>query len=372
MVGGVSEWTLYVADRTGVRVAQIDLYTRLELIARYNAVSTWTLELPATGNPAVDALTALDHPRIVVRVDNTTFRSGPVTRIERNATADRDELVVTGVDDLVWLTRRLAHPQPGAAAPPYNTTAYDVRTGAASTVLAQYVDVNAGPGATPARRVEGLTVPPPAPAGPVVTLSARYDNLGDFVIAAAEAAGLGVRIVDLALDVYVPAVRDALFAVEVGTLEGSTSVFDAPTANYVYVAGQGEGTARTIVETADATSVADWGRVEAFGDRRDTNDAGELARAGREVLARGVTPATITFVPVDTAAQSFPAGWTVGDIVTVRVGDLITTDIVREVAVNLEGDKPVDVVPRMGAAGGLALFRAAAQVDRRVRQLERV
>lgn len=364
-------WTLFVADQVGNRQAQVDVYHHAQVIARHNAISTWSLDLP-TDTEAADALLSLQHPRIVVRVDNVTLRSGPVTRFERDVSADGDDLIVNGVDDVVWLDRRVAHPQPVTAAPPYSTNDYDVRTGQASQILAQYIDANAGPGAVAARRVPGLTVPVPAPAGGAVTWQARYENLLDFIIAKADTVGLGVRVVDLAVDVYVPAVRQAVFSDELGTLAETVSTFEAATANFVYVAGQGLGKLRTIVEVTDAQSVGDWGRVEQFQDRRDTNDATMMAGAGAETIKRGVTPRTITFQPLDSPVQTFPRDWSVGDIVQVRVGDVIRADIVREVTVDLEGGAPVKVAAKIGAADDLALFEASIDAHRRIRQLERV
>jgi hypothetical protein len=367
----MSTWTLYVADQVGNRQAQIDVYHHFKLIARHNAVSTWELELP-TDCDAADALLNIQHPRVVLRIDNATLRSGPMTHIERNITNDGDDLSLTGVDDTVWLQRRVAHPQPATAAPPYGANDYDVRTGQASQILAQYIDANAGPSAVAARRVPGLAVPVPAPAGGAVTWQARYENLLDFVMSKADALGLGVRVVDLSVDVFTPQVRSAVFSIDLGTLAETSSVFDAATGNFVYVAGQGVGKARTIVEVANAQSVADWGRVEQFQDRRDTNDNAQLTSAGTETLARAVTPPMVTFEPVDSNVQQFPRDWSVGDIVQVRVGDTLRSDIVREVAVTLDEGAVVKIAATIGATDDLALFQASIDNGRRIRQLERV
>jgi hypothetical protein len=367
----MTTWTLYVADQVGQRQAQIDVYHHFKVIARYNAISTWELELP-TDCDASDALLNLQHPRIVVRIDDRTLRSGPMTHLERNITNEGDDLSLTGVDDMVWLSRRIAHPQPATAAPPYAVNDYDVRTGQASQILAQYIDANAGPSAVPARRVPGLVVPVPAPVGGVVTWQARYENLSEFIIGKADALGLGVRVVDLSVDIFTPVVRSAVFSLELGTLAETSSTFDAATGNFVYVAGQGLGKLRTIVEVTNAQSVLDWGRVEQFQDRRDTNDNAQLVSAGNETLARAVTPPMVSFEPVDSPVQQVPRDWSVGDIVQVRVGDQIRADIVREAAIDLVEGAPVKIAATIGAADDFALFRASIDQGRRIRQLERV
>lgn len=367
----MTTWTLYVSDQVGNRQAQIDSYYHFRLIARYNAVSSWELELP-TDCEAADVLLNLQHPRVVLRIDDRTLRSGPMTHLERNITNQGDDLTVTGADDTVWLQRRVAHPQPATAAPPYGTNDYDIRTGNAAQLLAQYVDANAGPSAVSARRVPGLVVPVPAPAGGTVTWQARYENLLDFIMSKADSLGLGVRVVDLSLEVFQPAVRSAVFSLDLGTLAETSSTFDAATGNFVYVAGQGVGKARTIVEVTNAQSVADWGRVEQFQDRRDTNDTAQLTGAGQETLAKAVTPLQVSFEPIDSPVQQFPRDWSVGDIVQVRVGDQVRSDIVREVAVTLDQGAPVKIVASLGVADDLAVFKASIDNSRRLRQLERV
>lgn len=367
----MTEWTLYVTDQIGNRQAQIDTYHSFKVIARHNAVATWELELPMLTNEAAEALLTIEHPRIVLRADNLSFRSGPMTAYERVRDVNDDVLTVNGVDDTVWLTRRLAHPTPLAAAPPY-TSAYDDRSGPTSQVIAAYVDVNAGPSATPARRVPGLVVPAMGAFGGTVVVQARYEKLSDFIMSIANTKGLGVRIVDLALDVFAPVEVGAVFSTELGTLAETVTSFEAPSVNYVYVAGGGEAQARTIHEVVDGQSTLDWGRIEAFQDRRDTSDDAALDFAGQETLTAGIKPREVSFTPLDTDGQQFPHDWTVGDLVSVRVGDSTLVDVVREVTVELSGGDPVKVSARIGAASDLALFRSAIEADRRIRQLERI
>lgn len=201
----MTDFTLLAADDTQI-LGVIDPYERAEIVARYNEVSTFEIELPAETAAARMLLDAA-RPRVVIRAGPTVFRSGPVIRMERTADLADDTLVVSGVDDTVWLRRRVAHPQPSKASPPYDGTAYDTRTGAASTVIAGVIDANAGPGAIAARRVPGLVVPTPAALGPTGTWTFRYENLFDVVKSIAEGAGLGFVVRDLVLDVYAPGSR---------------------------------------------------------------------------------------------------------------------------------------------------------------------
>jgi hypothetical protein len=324
----------------------IEGYERATIAARFNAVSSWEIVLPTSGKGAQLLLNAA-RPRVVVRVRGGVFRSGPVTRVERTADLDGDFVTLTGADDLVWLQRRLAHPTPALPAPPYNTQAYDAQIGAASTVIAGYVNRNLGPAAVPARQLAGFTVPPPPAFGGTISVQARYDNLLDFVARIANAAGVGIAAPDLTFQVFQPS-GEAVFSVELGTLAGWTTTLEAPDANYVYVAGQGEAQARTIREYQDGQSYLDWGRVETFQDRRDTNDPAQLDQAGAEALVAGVKAPTVDMQALDTPAQEFLTDWNLGDIATAYVGGQQIRQIVAEVDIELEGNAPARITPVLG------------------------
>ena len=364
-------WELYVTDRTGVRQAQVDPYESAEIVGRVNDVSTWQVTLP-TATEAGRLFIIDTFARLEVVLDAEVWRSGPVTHLERTVDVDGDMLQVSGSDDTIWLQRRNAHPQPASAAPPYSTSAYDVHTGPMSQVLAQLVNVNAGPGAVPGRRVPGLTVPTPAPAGPVITVSARWQNLLTLMQDTARPDGLIFDIEELAFHAYEPADPGVVFSAGLETLAGWKMVAEAAKANFVVVAGQGEEAARLIRESADTDSSAIWGLAETFQDRRDTADIAELDKAAVETLASSVTPITVVFTPLETDGQTFGRDWSLGDLVTVNAGGLTVHDQVREVHVTLD-DQGATVIPSVGApAGDLQLFRSLAGLDRRVRQLERI
>lgn len=364
-------WELYVADRTGTRQAQIDTYESAEIVARINDVSSWELVLP-TDTSAGQIFLADSFARVEVVLDGALWRSGPVTHIKRDVGIDGDMLSITGSDDVIWLARRLAHPQPGTAAPPYATTAYDVHVGNVAAVLAELVRVNAGPSAVTARQVPGLAVPVPAPAGPTITVNARWQNLLTLMQDTARPHRLMFDIVDLSFRVYAPADRGVVFSAGLETLASWSSTTDAAVANKAVVAGGGTDTSRIIRETTDATSTGQWGLAETFVDQRQTTDTVQLDKAGAEAVARGVKPTIVTFVPIDTEAQRFGRDWMLGDTVTVMVGGLTVLDQVREVHVTLDSNDAT-VVPSVGApSGDLTLFRSLAGLDRRVRQLERI
>jgi len=367
----MNQWDLYVTNRVGSRVAVIDPYETAEVNARVNDITTWQVILPSDTEAGQLFLTD-SFARLEVSLDNAAWRSGPVTNIEREVSLDGDMVTVTGVDDTVWLARRLAHPQPGTAAPPYSTTAYDVHTGNVAQVLAELVRVNAGPSATATRQVPGLTVPVPAAAGPAVSVSARWQNLLQLCQDTARPAKILFDVVDLEFRAYAPPARGVIFSTGLETLAGWKMTATAATANKAVVAGAGVGAARLIREASNSGSIATWGLAETFQDRRDTSDTAELDKAAAEALAAGVIPTTVVFVPLDTEGQQFGRDWALGDTVTVRAGNLTVLDQIREVHVELD-ETGATVIPSVGTpSGDLALFRSLAGLERRVRQLERV
>jgi hypothetical protein len=364
-------WELFVTDRDGTRVAQVDPYESAEVFGRVNDVSTWQVVLPSD-TPAGQIFLTDSFARLEVALDHAVWRSGPVTSLSREVDIDGDTLTVVGADDVVHLARRNAHPQPLSALPPYSTEAYDDHVGPMSTVLTELVNVNAGPGAVEHRRVPGLTVPTPTPVGPSTTIRARWNNLLTLLRDTARPEGLIFDIVDLEWSVHYPANRGATFSAGLETLAGWKMTTEAATANVVVVAGTGEGTARVIRERKNFKSREQWGVAESFVDRRDTAELDELDKAGDESLASGQKPTTVVFTPLDTDGQQFGRDWSLGDIVTVKAGGLTVIDQIREVHVELDA-AGVTVTPSVGApTGDLALFRSLAGLERRVRQLERI
>lgn len=348
------QYVLYVRDSTLSRVAQIDDWQQLEMTLRFNGAGSWTLDLP----PGTGAATLLraDGAGIIVTRNNEVLFSGPRRGRNRTHRAADNTLAVSGVDDLIWLARRLAYPV--TAGPPYSGAEYDVRTGAAETIIRQYVNLNAGPGASVARRVPGLTLAADGGLGSAVTGRARFDNLLELIASLALQGGdLGFRVIQsgsgLLFSVYAP--RDmtasAVFSLELGNLQGFEYDEQAAGANYVICGGDGEGTARTFAESGDATSTTHWGRIETFLDYSKTTNVGELAIAIAEELGKQAERFTASADPIDTAGMAYMTHWQLGDRVTLIVDDIEVQAMVREVKVSLTPNGGEVVTPVLGSPG---------------------
>lgn len=365
--------TVYARTAALGRLGEVDDFRTLDTVLRFNGVSSFALDV-AGGTR--DAALMAAASGIVVVSDGRTLLSGPITT--RAAKVDGDESLLTfaGTDDTVWLDRRLALPVP--TGPPFTAAAYDVRTGPAESVIRAYVDANAGPTAPAARRVPGLSLPATQGRGATVRGTARFDNLLALAQTLALVGGTGFRIVQsgagIALEQYVPADRTATaqFSLGLGNLRGYDYEATDPTATYAYVAGQGEGTARTIVEGAAASSPY---RAEVFVDQRDTNDLTALEQSRTEALIEGAAATALSLSPIDTPSLTFGRDYNLGDRVAVLVEGVTVRDVVREVRLTLTADGET-LTPVVGTANASnpdvpALFDQLAEQASRLSLLER-
>ena len=373
-------WLLEVRDGNLARVCEVDDYSRLELITRWNAVGSWSLTLP-TDTLAADLLV---RPRagIVVERDSVPVFSGLVRSHDRARVGELRTLTVSGPDDMGLLAGRICSPEPGTSSPPYSTSVYDTFSGQASSAIAHYIDGNAGPGAIPARRYPNLVLAPDPAIGGTISTRARFGNLLAKVrqIALASSPPLTVSAVQVGTEIVVSiaAERDVrasvVFSIGGGTLGDYEYGEAAGEANYLYGAGQGAGTARTIVEEHDATSVAQWGRIEAFYDSRDSADAAELLKAVEAQLAETADDRRLELEVIDTGGLSWPDDYALGYRVGVILDGITLAETVRELAITLEGDTET-VVPSVGSAlftdpNESRLFALARRLRRRIDQLE--
>lgn len=377
-----STWTLYSRDPAGARAAQLDDIAKATLTPRFNDVGEWTIDVPLNvarraGLTQRAALPGLSTPRwgIEFEVDGKVVLSGPSRVRRRSRSGNVDLIHLEGVSDDWFYDGRLCHPQPATASPPYSTSAYRVVTGPASTVMIDLVNVNAGPGALGPRQIPGLALAADPAAGAVITGRTRWHNLLIILRYIGLISGVGFRTRGLTFEVYQPADRSASvkFSPELGTLADFDYREEDPEANYVYVGGGGEGTARVVVERQDAASIVEYGRREVFRDRRDTTDSTELLQAGLEELVDKGARSGMSLSPIQTQGLRWPRDYDLGDIVTVVVDGVPIVDRVQELRLEIDG-KGLDVAPVVGVPELLrsraAFTELQRRLDRRLTNLE--
>jgi hypothetical protein len=385
-VPDLTGWTLYARDATLTRQAQIDDYQFCDFVPRFNDVGTGVLDMDSRVKGA--SILQQDGAGVVITRDQTVVFSGPVVFRERDfgGDPDRNRLKLKFVDDTVHLLRRLAHPQPTTSAPPYNSQGYDVRTGTCSTILRQYVDFNLGPSALGARQVQGLTLATDPGLGTSVTGRARWDPLLPFLQSLALAGGsLGFNILQsgsgIVFNIYQPMDRSTsvIFNPDLANLAAYDWSEEAPKSNYVYCGGGGTDVSRVIQEGSDSASIARWGRVEQFRDRRDTSVAAELTQTIAIELLNNQGAIGFAITPVDLPGMTYLTHYNLGDKVTVINDGVPVSNIIREVHITLGNTGGTGggarIVPMVGTPGRfdlLKLFDAIRRLQNRVVTLERI
>lgn len=347
----VSDLTVEVRNSSLVRVGQLTAKDLVGFTAvlRFNKVGSWKVVLPV-GHALAEELKQ-PGAGLVVSNSSGVILSGPTTAVVTNQSTEdvTGTYTITGVDDSVLLSERLAYPTPSTADVTLQTSAYDVRTGVAETVMKQYVDVNIGPGAPSVRKIAALTVQATAGLGSSVTAQARFQPLQELFEGLADVAGLGFTIEqsgsNLQFQVYAPNDRSAYVRLDLdnGRLTKSEYSYSQPKATRAIVGGSGDLTARTFLERTTSVSLASevtWGRrIEVFNDQRSTSETAKLQQYGDELLATdGKTLISVSISPTDDQSMLFGTDWNLGDKVTCVVGTAELIAVVTEIGILVTED----------------------------------
>jgi len=325
---------------------------------------------------------------VALYLGDSVWHAGPVERLgphERSIsddTAGHGLITLSWVTHEVWLGRRLAYPDPTVPATQQTSEARWERTGAAEELIKELVGANLGPGALPVRRVSRLQIEPlhSPPLGATVSIGTRFQVVSDVARELAVAGGeLTWYIEHLGRDLMfrVRAPRDlsnrVRFSLDLGNLISYRAEPQAPTCTTAIVAGQGEGTARTIIERS---AVSPWGRIENFVDRRDTDDTAELQAAGDAALAEGAERTDLAAEAIDLPDPRLPRygrDYDIGDLVTVELADGVElVDMVTGARLQAPGDGTYDLSVIIGARDAVSddVTVAVRNLRQRIAKLE--
>lgn len=379
----MSTWNVYARDGLLQRQGEIDDFADLEAIRRWNDIGSWTLTIDRR-SPMASILRDPGAGIIITR-DDSVWMSGPWTKAHHAVKNSQEVLELSGSDDNIWLRRRQASPSPTESVPPYTIQSYDVRTGIASTILRQYVNMNLGPGAAGVRKRPEVTLGIDPAVGSTVTGRARWQVLLTMLQELATTGDAGFNLVqsgaNLEFQTFAAIDRTATvrFSRDIGNLAEFEYEESAPEANYFYVGGGGEGTARVLFEKSDAVSIAGWGRIEGeFVDRRDTSTASELSQAADEAFSGKAAKNILTATLIDTPQATYGTDYDLGTKVSVELDNPGSTDVVQDLIrrVKLKGDENGFVItPAVGPEGtqdgGLQIWGTVRELRDRVINLER-
>lgn len=143
-----------------------------------------------------------------------------------------------------------------------------------------------------------------------------------------------------------------VLAPEMGNLADPFVAYDySEEATVIYAAGQGQESARRVVEVEDAARTARsvFGRIEGLRDARSLTTEAALAAEGQTALRERRPRRHVRATLLETATTRYGMHWRWGDRVAWRVGSASGTATIEEVHVRLEGGaEQVSVTLRMG------------------------
>lgn len=343
--------TVYVRDAGLARLGQVDDYTSLTVVPRFNAVGAYTMEVSADSTKA--DLLVEGNGLIIQTIAGHTVMSGPIRTVDWARSAGDGglgKLTVGGIDDTSLLAQYTCWPTPTAAITAQTDSVYKISAAKAETAMRALVNVNAGPGALASRKNLLLTLAADGLRGPTIT---RQVNQFDALLATlqdiAGAAGLGFRVVQvgavLEFQVYSPMDRSgsARFSFRLGNLTDASYSTTPPTCTRAIVVAGGQTSPR-ICKTYDRTDPLFPGLViEQFVDQTSVDTAStdltaQLDQAGDEALTNGAGQGSLAISPIDIPQLRYGRDYTVGDTVAADVRGSWYTDVVREVTLTSASD----------------------------------
>lgn len=257
---------------------------------------------------------------IVLEILDSLDESGRATR------------TVTGMECKYLLSRRRVIPPAGQARYYAKTNAETVVKDLVYSQMISATDTD--------RNISILVNATNSARGPSLILSARYSSVLDEVKTASESTTMGFWVElnlatkKLVFDVGLGLDRTAgqavnpraIFSTDFSTLRSAQIASSAISyRSAVYVAGQGTGENRQVVEVGTETGI---NRVEDFIDARDTNATADLTQRGNAFLTANSNTSFLTGEALSNSSLVYGTDYSLGDIVTVKsMGQSVDTRI---------------------------------------------
>lgn len=341
-------WEIRLYDNAGGLAYIFDQFTELVVNGKVNAPGAFALKLE--GNHPAIPLFELDgflEARWQDAVSGIVWRTelgGFVTDFEKWTDAGgKRQFVASGPGYTDLLGRTIIDTYAGSAE--------SDKDDAGETVIKEFVDEQAGPGAG-ARARANLTVELDAALGTNWAGQRSNRNLLEVCQQIAEATGLQFGIFRTGADDFEFRVWEATdrtatvrFSEAFGNMAEPRVVDRASQVlNWVKVGGQGEGIARVFEYRDDAASIAlsPWNQRETFLAATDQPDVAQLEMRGDEKLTENRRARQFTFRVVQTPGLMYGRDYFLGDLVTAIYDGVTYTKRVNSVQfkVNEAGSWP--------------------------------
>lgn len=291
--------------------------------------------------------------------DGEEVLRGPLRR--RSGTGPTGTITATIHDDF-RLFSNLGWPKP-ASAITAQTDEYRTYTGPTETV------VKTACAELSARLGLGWVIPPSTGAGRPQRVEMRFHPLTDKLVPILEADLLTWSIRDRTVDVKLGDLFPRILTPESGVLTDYQWTETAPEATRVVVGGGGQGVERVLRQYIDSALEAEFADiVEVFKDSRMAGDVTDLKPDADQVLADGAPRASVKSTLAENSWFRF-GEYRVGSRVTVNVGPVTVTDVIRSVVINDSADEGVRVTPSLGEVDDTAEKQLRRQLVRLSRAL---
>lgn len=315
--------TVTAIDTAGKPRGQLTPLTAVAVL-RDNGVGTWEATADIT-----DPLATLVTPGwSLVFQDETVRISGRISGIKSVVDTHHRTLSLTGLSENHRLADRIIYPNPAQPATGQDKARYEAN-GAAETVLKDLVNLNAGTGALPARRSPSFEVEPTEGRGTETVISERFSNLLEVAGRIADTGGISFSTVREDSGKIVLRTRTRRDLSRQYRFEATGEFFqEAPKANTVIIAGQGEGADRTLYEKV--SQEPSWGhRVEVLKDRRDSDDTAVLVSSADEALEENGAKNGASLKVSESQDVLFGKHFNLGDTITVQLAGVSISEPIR-------------------------------------------
>lgn len=405
-------------------IGEVPHWIRLQVQLYFNEVSKWVLELDLNSEGAKHFLNIAADPNnggkggVYIERNGYFLLSGPMTEITETVSVDEGEkLIVSGSCDLQWIADHLALPHPKYMTSPYMTTdgtangghtdyfpnLSDTTTNAkASTHIHNFVWDNIGEGQEQVSRrlsflttrdnLVGYTIPnKERSAGRGENLFELCKGIADY----SDYKGYPIRMVAYQYQSGTnpdgsPAYKirfeclasqakpNAIMSPDLGTITAYTYTRQRPEANQILMGGSGQGKSRRFAYSGDTASKNLHGVIESFEEytghindsqnSRWNEEKETLAREIGAILAEKAEKTIFSFQFQETPTVQYGRDFQIGDIVPVRLKRQSTTDVVRAVSFDVDGDQErIEVVvgKQSAISKGLRLFDRVKNLEYR-------
>lgn len=332
-------------DKDREPVGQIEGYSQFIGHTVLNGVGEWSMTLDANQSQARAAL--LNSYYVSLRDDDgdEIYLGMLLEHDEIGGANTQFQGSYSGFDENIWLAKRLAVPDPSGL--DFSSSEYDTRSDDVFTIIAEYVDYNAGANAVAARQC--LTVTTPTAEGTSVSYDARFETLLELINAILDGNEID-GVFGVSNGVFTIAEPEdktstVIFRDDLDNLDQWNRVISGPEVNFLWMGGEGEADTRTFHNTQDSQSIAAYWRFEGWHDAGSKGaTAADLDLIGRAEIEKVTSGVMIAATP-----RAFTtSNAVVGDQVAVFIEGTQYTQQIQRMTVQLLPGQDVRYIPTVG------------------------